>query len=282
MKLNVKTLAAIAALVAAGSSHAAFSVGSSGTGNSSLALVAWNQSTGSFYVRDTGFNMNSFLPNDGSGITPTGELTPVYDKTPSAGLTLNAGNTTSFGDASFSTWLSSTTASDVRWTVVASDSVGVASTNRKREIGAIATGASFSSVTNGAIDNGVVAINAFGAYTVNPTATGTFNGSQLTAANGSYINQSFLTTALDATANLYYWTRSTATGSTSTAANVLEFGNLAGFATLSLSSAGDLTYSLAAESTPGAVPVPAAAWLLGSGLVAMGSAARRRKAAAQA
>jgi len=45
---------------------------------------------------------------------------------------------------------------------------------------------------------------------------------------------------------------------------------------VTLASNGDLTYV-----APSAVPVPAAAWLLGSGLLAMGGAIRRRKAAAQ-
>ena len=284
MKFNVKTIVAMAALVAAGSSHAGYVSGALAgtTGNGTLALVAWNQSNGSFYIRDTGFKMNDFLPSGGSSITGSGELTPVYDKTPSAGLTLNAGNTAGFGDSAFSTWLGSTTAADVRWTVVASDRLGTSSTNRFREIGAIASGASFTPVSNGSIDNGNLAINGFTAYTFGLSTTGTLNSTQLASANGSYINQPFLATALDSAANLYYWTRSANSGSTGTAANVLAFGNLAGYATLTLSSAGDLTYSLAAEGAQSAVPVPAAAWLLGSGLVAMGSAARRRKAAAKA
>jgi hypothetical protein len=85
---------------------------------------------------------------------------------------------------------------------------------------------------------------------------------------------------LDQAASLFYFSRSTGTGSTTTAANATQFGNATGFATVTLASNGDFSYSLAGPEVA-AVPVPAAAWLLGSGLLAMGGAIRRRKAAAQ-
>ncbi len=288
MKFNLKMIAAAVALAAAGSAHADFIAGSggdvtSGTGNSTLGLLAWNISTGAYYLRDTGFTMNTFLPSTGSTITGAGETAPapVYNKTPTTGLTLNSGNTASFADASFSTWLSSTTAADVRWTVMASDSVGTAATNRKREIGAVASGSSIAAVTNGTIDNGVVAINGLAA-TFTGSTTGTLNSGQLLSANGVYINQggtastSSYAAALGGDADLFYWTRSAATGSTALAANALQYGNAAGFAKLNLASNGNLSYTLAAESVS-AVPVPAAAWLLGSGLVSFGAFARRRR-----
>ncbi len=282
MKFNLKMIAAAVALAAAGSAHADFVAGSAGTGDGTLGLLAWNVSTGAYYLRDTGFTMNSFLPTTGATITPSGELTPAYNKTPTAGLTLNSGNTASFADASFSTWLASTTAADVRWTVMASDSVGVVATNRKREIGAVATGSAITAVTNGTVDNGVVAINGLAA-TFTGSTTGTLSSGQLLSANGVFINQggtastSSFATALGADADLYYWVRSAATGVTTTAASVLQYGN-GNFAKLRLASNGSLTYTLAAAPVS-AVPVPAAAWLLGSGLVSFGAFARRRRAA---
>jgi hypothetical protein len=139
-------------------------------------------------------------------------------------------------------------------------------------------------VTNGTIDNGVVAINGLAAVFTGSTS-GTLNAGQLLSANGVFVNQgnsggaSTLSTALGADADLFYWTRGTATGSTTIASNVIQYGNAAGYAKLNLASNGNLTYTLASETqAPSAVPVPAAAWLFGSGLLSFGAFVRRRTA----
>jgi hypothetical protein len=285
MKLNFKAVAAAAAMLAATAAHADFVTGSvpGTTGSSTLGVLAWNTVTGAYYLRDTGFTLNTFLPSNGSTITPTGELTPVYDKTPTTGLSLTAGNTTNFADASFATWLASTTAADVRWTVVASDRSGTSTTNRFRQIGAVNDDVSFSTPSNGTLDNQTTQINGLaGVFTL--STTGTLSTSILAAANGSFINQGTngsLSSALDDDANLYYWTRSTNTGSTAAATNQIQYGNGAGFARVTLESDGDFSYVLAPESVT-AVPLPAAAWMLGAGLLSLGGTARRRKAASKA
>ena len=58
-------------------------------------------------------------------------------------------------------------------------------------------------------------------------------------------------------------------------ATVAQFGSAEGAATWTLGSNGTLTYSVPA---PAAVPVPAAAWLLGSGLIGLVGVARRKSA----
>lgn len=279
MKFNLKMTAIAAAMVASGAANAAFVAGN--VGNSTLGLLAFNTSTGSYYLRDTGFFMNTFLPSDGAAITPSGDAAAsTFDKTPATGLTLNAGNTASFADAAFSSWLSGQTnaASNVRWTVIASDSQNTSATNRLRQIGAIASSTTFTP-SNGAIAGGTVAINGFADATFGLSKTGTLSSGQLTASLGNFVNQAGLLTALDSTANLYYWTRSTTSSSTGLAAFENLYDNAAGPAILSLASNGDFSYSLAPVS---AVPLPAAAWLMGAGLVGLGGVIRRRKAAAQA
>lgn len=277
MKFNLKTLAIAAALVAAGSANAAFTAGSVGTGNSTLGLFAWDNVTNSFYLRDLGYNMNTFLPTGGASITPTGETGATFDKTPEAGLSITS------SDASFSSWLSSVTPGNVRWLVAASDSAGLVATNRVRQIGSISTTATFTNPTNGQIGNGTAGINQFappGVPAFGLSTTGALSAGQIANLGGSFIGQGTagaLAATLNGTANLYYWTRSTNTGSLGTAANQQTFANSANTAVLSLASNGDFTYSLAPVS---AVPLPAAAWLMGAGLVGLGGMVRRRKAAA--
>jgi len=80
---------------------------------------------------------------------------------------------------------------------------------------------------------------------------------------------------------LYYFARTQGTLANSTPANATQFANSLNVAQITLESDGDFTYVLAPAAVS-AVPVPAAAWLLGSGLMGIGGMIRRRKAAAQA
>ena len=285
MKFNLKTLALAAALVAAGSANAAFVPGTlpaSGTGNSTLTLFAWDNVSGAYYLRDLGYTLNTFLPDSGASITPTGELGTVFDKTPEAGLDNSGLPSLNASDAGFGTWLAGTTSANVRWTVGAADRVGTVATNRFRQIGAVAVGASFVTPSNGTLDAQVLAMNGLIA---NGGAGTTFSGSaspaQLLTLNTNFTNQGVSgsqASVLGGQANLYYWTRSTNTGSAAFNVNQDLFDNSGGSAVLSLASNGDFSYALAPVS---AVPLPAAAWLMGAGLMGLGGAIRRRKAAAQ-
>ncbi len=66
------------------------------------------------------------------------------------------------------------------------------------------------------------------------------------------------------------------TGRTSVSINQYANSNGAGF--WFLSNTGDLTYNIASGASTAPVPLPAAIWLLGSGLLGMAGIARRRAA----
>jgi len=273
MKFNLKMIAVAAAMVSmAGAANAGLATGNNG----SLALVAYNQSTNAWYIRDTGYLLNSFLPSSVTTLSGDGSVTG--DKTPDAGLTLDSSTNTNFADSSFSAWLTGQTQSDVRWFVSAVDSVGVnsaAGTNRKRLITSSAN--ADQAATNGNVDGYISTGNAGGLSTLFGSGTLSVTGTDAPSAFGTNFGLGAAGLAsLGDSVGLFYFARNSGTSTTSSSAT--QFGNAAGFATVSLAANGDFTYNVPAAS---AVPVPAAAWLLGSGLMAMGGAIRRRKAAAQ-
>ena len=280
MKLNLKMIAVAAAMVATGSAHA--DLVSVGTGNGSLALYAFNTSTLSFYVRNLGFQLNSFLPSTVTTLAGDGGVTGAM--TPEAGLTLNKTNTASFADAAFGTWLAQqTNLSNVKWSLFAGDALTTGSNGVDRLLLASSTDIT---VANGAVRNAVnPATGSNGMQTlVGPfglSATGTFNAGNLSLSNG-IPNYDASLSSLDVASSLFYFSATTQTGSSTVLSNATKYGNSAGYAKVLLASNGDFSYTLAAAAPPAAVPVPAAMWLMGSGLVGIGGMIRRRKAAAQA
>lgn len=282
MKLNLKMIAVAAAMVASTAAQADFVGGSAAPGNGTFGVLAYNTVTSSYYLRDLGYFLNTFLPNNGAPLTGTGETGATFDKTPNSGLTIDKNVTAGFGaDAAWSSWLSAQTATDVRWVAFAGDNNGTSTgVNTTREIVSRAVGTTFTTVSIGSISNGATAISQFAFTNGTPSITGVLVANLFTAANGSFINQAGGTTALDGSANLFYFSRNNAGTGSSAAGLAQSFGNSTGLATLSLASNGDFTYTLAGP-LPSPVPVPAAAWLFGSGLMAIGGVVRRRKAAAQ-
>jgi len=277
MKFKLKMIAAAAALASlAGAAQA--DITTSNTQSGSLVLTAFNTSTSAYYMRDLGFTLSSFLPSGALNSVGFTGSSIVGDKTPVGGLTLNAGNTTNFADAAFSTWYGAQTPADVKWFVNAVDTISSTATGVSRIITSSVNTAETAS--NGQLTNFLGASNAGGLEAFfNPgTLSKTGSDAAVSWATNFGLGADGLA-AVGESASLFYFTRTAATGGTSTLANGGRYGNGEAFASLNLAANGNFSYTLAPVS---AVPLPATAWLMGAGLVALGGIARRRKAAAQA
>jgi hypothetical protein len=173
----------------------------------------------------------------------------------------------------------------VFWALVGGDSLSTGANGFSR---ILTTGATGSTFTNGQITNANTGSNLNNLTVLFNPAVPDAGLLSVSATSGapSWMNTNGLLgintlTGLGQGASLFYSVRSQQTGPAATAANTTEFGNAAGMAVVTLALDGTLTYTLAPEAV-NAVPVPAAVWLMGSGLAAFGGMVRRRKTAAQA
>lgn len=283
MKFNLKMIAAAAAMVAVSSAHADLAGNNAAGTGSSFALLAFNTTTGSYYVRDLGYTLNSFLPNSVTTSALDGGVTGTQ--------TPEAGNTITWAAGTFSSWLAGQTSGAIAWTVAAGDNLTAGgATNQARALVALSAAPAVT-VTNtlvrGAVTNangvGGLANTNNGAANANDSSTTWYDKTGATVL-GSFLNNNGFGTgtlnSLNTAASLFYYATTAATGASTTAANVSSFSNSLNTATLTLASSGVLTYDL--QPAVSAVPLPAAAWLMGSGLVGLAGMFRRRKAAAAA
>lgn len=281
MKLNLKmTAMAVAIASMAGTAHADLTPAS--TGNGSLAIVAFNTVSRDFYIRDTGFFINSFLPSSVTTLAGDGGVTG--DKTPEAGLLLDKSNTSSFQDPVFSNWLTGQDTASVRWFVTASDSISTAASGGVAR--AITSSANTAlTVTNGQLGNYASSGNAGNLSTLaggTPFSLSFFANSGAPGTFDSNFGLGSLSLAsLGQSVGLYYLVRTQASGAAATQIPLTQYGNSTGFAAVSLAGNGDFSYSLAgAPAAP--VPEPSTVWLMGAGLIGAIGALRRRKSIDQA
>jgi hypothetical protein len=280
--LSVAASAALAQPPSVGPQPAPGPTPSADTGNSGIIVSAWDATRGVSLVQYLGLRMDDMLPTDTSAA-------------PEAGLLLDFG-TLGGANGTGTSWSDVFGASDsanIQYEVSAFDFIqdaGRTFIGKRLETTAVAgftsiKNTSFSaSITNGrsfiasgliqddgtgpACDGGnpCVATTSGEPDYANTTSFGSKYGNQMpvnaSSAVGSALAFYLVTTDNDAGLN--------------TTADITQYKNSVNVAQWLLTSGGNLTYTLAAANV---VPLPAAVWLLLSGLAGVGAIGRRRVAA---
>jgi hypothetical protein len=271
--MNTILKTAMVGALALGGSSAFAAIPIPSTGSSDLILVVQNLTTDATYALDTGISINSLLPN--SGLVAGASL----NDTAFTGITKSIGASTLLGQ-----FLAANPASGDGWALEAGQYNGA--------------------VSNGAIEPPGAAKGIFSSesFTASPS---NLAGKNLSPTFGAYlggigndIGQNIggmfaLQSATESTAVTYSGTAPKKYNFTSVADfdQLGESSALYGFTgngntsklqtyilgSVVLSATGTLTFSPNAHTAP--VPLPAAAWLFGSGLLGLVGVSRRRKAA---
>mgnify|MGYP006952612207 CR=1 FL=1 len=295
MKHQLKTLAVAVALVAGmGQANAALIDGTGGNGE--LFFAAYSPSLQTSYVRDLGIRLNNFTPT-----ATTVATAGTYAFNPDQAIGTTAASSVRDSNYSLSFLTDSllmnslgngtSLASDVVWMVGAVDSTGSGANGHRylTTIGTPQSSLDLARQLNGTLIN-FGNVNAFvggqnGLGTMPNTATtANTNGSAIATPGTLPIAAYFPTLPMqnwasqavfDATGGVgdslpFYFLTASSTSAGAPASNT-KYATAAGTEfTWTLNADGSLTYAAA-------VPIPAAVWLFGSGLLGLIGITRRRK-----
>jgi len=284
--MKLKFLVAAVAIVAAGQASAA--IVTSASGNGELFLSVYDSVAQKSYTRDLGLTIDQFSPTGAVAVASGSTL--VFDPTATpavaAGNVLSSGYKLTFGADSLLASFMGTAGqlnAGITWGIGATDALGVnrylSTSNAAASTIGLLTGGQLRAFKNA--DVYLAAANGLGT-----NLTGTNGSSTALPSDGAaYVannmgdnwvgNANFSSMANVGTAQNFFQLSTVGTGSTTKIA-VAQYQNLDGAAAWNLAADGTLTYATA--PAPSAVPVPAALWLLGSGLIGMVGVARRKAA----
>jgi hypothetical protein len=293
LKSKLTMLAGGIALALAGPTHAAFSFPN--TGNSSLVLNVWDIVTNESYNRQLGVRLNDFLPNS---VPITDDNPAAGNKTPNSPYLLVDKTTFSLfgGDTLFNTLFGNNTASNIRWSITATDQNtfdGPGGTGVSRVMTTTQVG-STPNASNGQTRVGSqqmelhlqAAVGLSSADSVQgPTSGNGFNGDTSWGPDfgGAFVGLNNAAIGFGSLLNAVLFRETEPDGTVGTAAvrNIYVAADGTRY-TFTLESDGDVVYCGGTACPTGVIPIPAAAWLFGSGLLGLAGVARRRTAAAAA
>jgi hypothetical protein len=275
--MNIILKSAIAGALALGATGA-YALGVPATNSSDLILVIQNESTpADVYALDTGISINSILPT--SGLVSGASL-----DTSLAGL-----NQTIAASATLQAFLAANPAASDGWTIESAQYAGASAVSSPSNQYTKAVGAAksvFTSVGNAANISTSVLLTLQGVLGgIQGDITAPADGIGLQALQTSTESTNVSYGASEATKyGMFSTSDLAAVGSTAALYGLTGNGGtgqvqsyILGSATLA--SNGALTFTGNSTTTPPPVPLPAAVWLFGSGLMGLVGVSRRRKAA---
>jgi hypothetical protein len=279
MKFKLAVLASAVAMAVAGQASAALTNGAS-TGNGDLFFTAWTtEGTIASATVALGQRLNDYLPSTFAypAVASLAGDPTSGSKTPDAGFTQTF-NVGSVFNSIFSN------SQGFFWNIVAGDQTFQGGNGIRR---AIFTGTDPLGLTNNGLQTLTQNVQNFSAAVDSgvpgPTSGLGYGGDASWGTKLGLAPSAALDTAVAGFGSTGFWYIGTSSTNALNQAYRIQYANSTGNATWTLEADGDLIYNIAGgvvvEPPVPEIPIPAAGWLLLSGLLSLGAVARRRIAA---